>query len=205
MWRTTSTAALGERWLGAARGCRTLVMLALGTGVGGAAVERGQLLSGARRRGEFGHIVLYPGGLQCTCGQKGLSGQYASTGALRRRTRALPDGHPARGDVRALFDRCRAGDGACLEILDGWVYDLCVGMASLIHAFNPDMLLVGGGVSEQGDFLLERVRARLEGLVISPFYDGLAVEAAKLGNDAALLGAAFAVFERLEGWSFRMC
>jgi predicted NBD/HSP70 family sugar kinase len=87
-------------------------------------------------------------------------------------------------------------------VLDEWVYDLSVGMASLIHAFNPDVLLVGGGVSEQGDFLLDRVRAELQKLVIPSFYEGLRVSAAKLGNDAALLGAASAVFEKTEGMLF---
>lgn len=198
-----NAAALGERWMGAAQGCRMLVMLALGTGVGGAAIARGQLITGAGGgAGEFGHIVLYPGGLDCTCGQKGCLEQYASTGALRRRTLALPEGHPARDDVRGLFDCCRRGDEAALKILDGWVYDLAVGMASLIHALNPDVLLLGGGVSEQGEFLLNRVRAQLEKLVIPSFYKNLRVSAAKLGNDAALLGAASAVFERTEGMLF---
>lgn len=198
-----NAAALGERWMGAAVGCRMLVMLALGTGVGGAAIARGQLLTGAGGgAGEFGHIVLYPGGLPCTCGQKGCLEQYASTGALRRRTLNLPDGHPARDNVRGLFESCRTGDGAALRLLDDWVYDLTVGMASLTHAFNPDVLLLGGGVSEQGEFLLDRVRAQLEKLVIPSFYRGLRVSAAKLGNDAALLGAASAVFEKNEGMLF---
>jgi glucokinase-like ROK family protein len=198
-----NAAALGERWLGAAAGCRMLVMLALGTGVGGAAIARGQLITGAGGgAGEFGHIVLYPGGHLCTCGQKGCLEQYASTGALRRRTLDLPDGHPARDNVRGLFESCRRGDGAAVSVLDGWIYDLAVGMASLTHAFNPDVLLLGGGVSEQGEFLLDRVRAQLEKLVIPSFYKGLRVEAAKLGNDAALLGAASAVFDKTDGMLF---
>lgn len=198
-----NAAALGERWKGAAMGCRMLVMLALGTGVGGAAIARGQLLTGmGGGAGEFGHIVLYPGGLACTCGQRGCLEQYASTGALRRRTLELPEGHPARDNVRGFFDSCRAGDRATLRILDEWVYNLSVGMASLIHSFNPDVLLVGGGVSEQGDFLLDRVRAQLRELVIPSFFEGLRVERAKLGNDAALLGAASAVFEKIEGMVF---
>jgi glucokinase-like ROK family protein len=198
-----NAAALGERWLGAAQGCRMLLMLALGTGVGGAAIARGQLITGAGGgAGEFGHIVLYPGGHLCTCGQNGCLEQYASTGALKRRTGVLPEGHPARGDVRALFQSGRAGDEAALKVLDEWVYDLSVGIASLTHAFNPDVVLLGGGVSEQGDFLLNRVRAQLQRLVIPSFFKGLNVEAAKLGNDAALLGAAKAVFEKTEGMLF---
>ncbi len=198
-----NAAALGERWMGAAVGCRMLVMLALGTGVGGAAIARGQLITGAGGgAGEFGHIVLYPGGLRCTCGQDGCLEQYASTGALKRRTGVLPEGHLGRFDVRALFDCCRRGDEEALEILNAWVYDLAVGAASLTHAFNPDMILIGGGVSAQGAFLLDRVRAQLEKLVIPSFYKDLRVEAALLGNDAALLGAASAVFEKTEGMVF---
>lgn len=192
--------ALGERWMGAAAGCRMLVMLALDTGVGGAAIFRGRLITGAGGcAGEFGHIVLYPGGLPCTCGQKGCLEQYASTGALRRRTMSLPAGHPARDDVRGLFACCRQGDALALELLDEWVYDLSVGMASLIFAFNPDVLLVSGGVSEQGEFLLNRVRVQLQKLVNPSFYKDLRVEAAKLGNNAALLGVASVAFERTEG------
>ncbi len=198
-----NAAALGERWLGAAQGCRMLLMLALGTGVGGAAIWRGQLITGAGGgAGEFGHIVLYPGGHLCTCGQNGCLEQYASTGALKRRTGTLPEGHPARGDVRALFESGRAGDGAALRVLDGWIHDLSIGIASLTHAFNPDVVLLGGGVSEQGEFLLSRVRAQLQKLIIPSFFDGLRVEAAKLGNDAALLGAAKAVFEKTESILF---
>ena len=198
-----NAAALGERWMGAAAGCRMLLMLALGTGVGGAAIARGQLLTGAGGgAGEFGHIVLHPEGLPCTCGQKGCLEQYASTGALRRRTLSLPEGHPARDDVRGLFESCRKGDGAAMNVLDGWVHDLAVGMASLTHAFNPDVMLLGGGVSEQGDFLLDRVRLALEKLVIPSFFKGLRVSAAKLGNDAAILGAASAVFDKTDGMLF---
>ncbi len=198
-----NAAALGERWMGAAAGCRMLVMLALGTGVGGAAIARGQLITGASGgAGEFGHIVLYPGGLPCTCGQNGCLEQYASTGALRRRTLTLPEGHPALDNVRALFECCRSGDGVALKLLDEWVYDLSVGIASLTHVFNPDVVLIGGGVSEQGEYLLNRVRAQLDVLVIPSFNKGLRVEAAMLGNDAALLGAASAVFEKTEGMLF---
>ncbi|MEF9895103.1 MAG: ROK family protein [Clostridia bacterium] len=193
-----NAAAQGERWMGAARECRALVMLTLGTGVGGAAILNGQLMTGAGgAAGEFGHITLYPGGLHCECGQDGCFEKYASAGALTRRTRGeLPPAHPAHGDVKALFACARAGDAAAEKVLGAWLDDLALGLASLISCYNPDVLLLGGGVSAQGAYLSDAVRARLEARVLPTFLEGLSVRTAQLGNRAGMLGAAYGLFSR---------
>lgn len=192
-----NAAALGEQWLGAARGARALIMLTLGTGVGGAAIMDDRLFTGARgSAGEFGHMTLYPGGDPCPCGQVGCFERYASAGALERATHALPAAHPARGDLRALFDACRAGDADALCVLERWVDDLAMGLTNLVHGFNPDVILLGGGVSAQGAYLSERVYARLAARALPSFMEGVRVETAALHNSAGLLGAARALFEK---------
>ena len=196
-----NAAALGERWLGAAQDCRALLMLTLGTGVGGALIVSGQLITGATgAAGEFGHLCLYPNGLPCDCGRRGCFERYASTSALKARTLALPEGHVARGEVKALFDACRAGDRAARGILDNWLEDLAQGLASLVHCFNPDVLLLGGGVSAQGEYLSELVCEKLKHKVIPSFLVGLEVKTAQLGNRAGLLGAACSLFSRADQW-----
>lgn len=196
-----NAAALGERWLGAAQDCRALLMLTLGTGLGGAAIMNGQLITGAEgAAGEFGHLCLYPGGLPCDCGRRGCFERYASTSALKTRSLTLPQGHPARGEVKVLFDACRAGDLASRDILDCWLEDLTQGLAGLVHCFNPDVLLLGGGVSAQGDHLSGLVYERMKDKVIPSFLVGLQVKTAQLGNRAGLLGAAYSLFSRADQW-----
>lgn len=196
-----NAAALGERWLGAAQDCQALLMVTLGTGVGGAAIVGGRLLTGAGgAAGEFGHLCLYPGGLPCDCGQQGCFERYASTSALKRLSAALPQGHPGRGEVKALFEACRQGDSAAQAILDRWLDDLAQGLASLIHCYNPDVLLLGGGISAQGEYLARQVRQRLKDKVMPSFFSGLAVKTATLGNQAGMLGAAYSLLSRVNQW-----
>lgn len=196
-----NAAALGERWLGAARDCRALLMVTLGTGVGGAAIVGGQLLTGAEgAAGEFGHICLYPGGLPCDCGQQGCFERYASTSALKRLSGQLPQDHPGHGEVKALFAACRQGDPAAQAILDRWLEDLSQGLASLVHCYNPDVLLLGGGVSAQGEYLSGQVCLKLQRKVMPSFMAGLAVKTAALGNQAGMLGAAYSLLSRINQW-----
>lgn len=196
-----NAAALGERWLGAARDCRALLMLTLGTGVGGAVIMNGQLLTGAGgAAGEFGHICLHPGGMACDCGLQGCFERYASTSALKARSLSLPQGHPGRGDVKALFAASRQGDWDAAAVLSPWLEDLAQGLASLVHCYNPDVLLLGGGVSAQGQYLSDLVYARLKDKVMPSFLTGLQVKTALLGNQAGMLGAAYSLLSKADQW-----
>ena len=183
-----NAAALGECYLGAGKGKRCVVMITLGTGVGGGIVLDGHVFGGAKGiAGEIGHFTLRAEGEECTCGKRGCYERYASTSALVRRARSLT----GEGDIngRIIFDRAARGDERMLELLDGWMNDIADGASGLVHIFNPDLLLIGGGVSAQTELLLRPLREKIRQRVMREFAACLEIEAATLGNDAGLIGA----------------
>ncbi|HXW83654.1 MAG TPA: ROK family protein, partial [Candidatus Binataceae bacterium] len=151
--------ALGEFWRGAARGYRNVVLLTLGTGVGGGVIASGQLLHGrSGMAGELGHVTVEPDGLPCDCGARGCLEAYASScGMLGLVTRSLgltngssppaeyldPEGNFS---VRALTARARAHDQLALEVLEAAGRYLGIGIASFLNMFNPELVVIGGGV-----------------------------------------------------------
>ena len=183
-----NAALLGEMTAGAARGLSDVLMVTLGTGVGGAFVSGGRLLSGSRGlAGEIGHMLLHPGGEACTCGQRGCYERYASTGALLRRAQAAL-GRPGL-DGQALFVLAQQGDPQALALLKAWFEDISLGIISLVHLLNPQLVLLGGGVCRQ-ELLLSSVRRLVLSGVMPCFARELRLESAALGNDAGLVGAA---------------
>ena len=184
-----NAAVLGECFAGAARGERDVVMITLGTGVGGGIITGGQLLRGARGiGGELGHFTLYQDGEPCPCGKRGCYESYAATTALVRRCEAAL----GRGglDGRQIFELAKAGDAAVRDALDGWIADIAAGLTGLIHIFNPRLVLVGGGVSVQEELLLRPLRAAVMASLMPRFAEGLRLERSALGNDAGMIGAA---------------
>lgn len=177
-----NAAALGECFLGAGRGCRDVLMVTLGTGVGGGLVLGGKLYGGSRGlAGELGHFTLYQDGVPCSCGKRGCYESYAATTALVRRA-GVENG-------RVLFDRVRAGDAEMKKALDGWLDDVAAGLTGLVHIFNPELVLVGGGVSAQEKLLIAPLRQKVRAGVMPRFGERLRVERATLGNDAGMIGA----------------
>lgn len=182
-----NAAALGEAWLGAARGVRDFVMVTLGTGVGGGVVTGGRLLEGARGiGGELGHFPLRLGGLPCPCGSSGCYERYASTTALVARAEAATGLH--RNGLE-IFRDAGAGDETLLRVLDAWLDDVAAGLRGLAHIFNPSLILIGGGVSAQKTLLMDPLRAKVLSGIMPRFSEYLRIEPAALGNDAGLLGA----------------
>lgn len=183
-----NAAALGESFVGAARGVKNALMLTLGTGVGGGIILDGRVFGGARGiAGEMGHFTLHGSGLHCTCGKRGCFELYASTTALIRRACAETgeDGL----DGRAVFDRAEAGEPAMLAVLDAWIGDIAEGITGLVHIFNPEMVLIGGGVSSREHLLIAPLRRRVLAGTMPRFAEGLRLERAALGNDAGMIGA----------------
>lgn len=177
-----NAAALGECFLGAGRGCRDVLMVTLGTGVGGGLVLGGKLYGGSRGlAGELGHFTLYQDGVPCSCGKRGCYESYAATTALVRRA-GVENG-------RVLFDRVRAGDAEMKKALDSWLDDVAAGLTGLVHIFNPELVLVGGGVSAQEELLIAPLRQKVRAGVMPRFGERLRVERATLGNDAGMIGA----------------
>jgi glucokinase len=189
-------AALAEWKLGAGRGVSNLVLLTLGTGVGG-----GLVLDGALYRGwaEVGHMVVVAGGQPCqgACHGHGHLEAVASGSAADRAAEALW-GHGS--DARDLLQRARAGDEAALGALDEIALYLGAAIGSLANLFDPELVVVGGGFGEAaGDLLLERVQAAARAEALAPADERLRVVRAELGSDAGLVGAALVGYQALDG------
>lgn len=190
-----NAAALGEVFIGGAKGYQNAVMLTLGTGVGGGLILNGQLYGGAKGiAGELGHFTLYQDGAPCPCGKRGCLEQYASTAALVARAEQLTGRRNL--DGRQVFEGVDQGDAVLRQALNGWLDDVAAGITGLVHIFNPQLVLIGGGVSEQETLLLRPLRARVLSGVMPRFGEHLRIEKAVLGNDAGMIGAVKYFMER---------
>lgn len=181
---------LGEVWVGGAKGYTDVIGVTLGTGVGGGILTGGRLLEGARGLGgELGHFRLHAlDGVACTCGAIGCYERYAATTALVRSAQAAGLDAP---DGRAIFEAAAAGDARTLAVLNGWIDEIAQGLAGLVHIFNPQLILIGGGVSAQQALLIDPLAAQVRKNIMPAFAEGLEVRAAALQNDAGLVGAVY--------------
>ena len=204
-----NAAALGEFLLGSGRGTSVMAMLTLGTGLGSGIVIDGKLLHGAHGIGaELGHIIVEPGGEQCGCGQRGCLERYASATYLARYARRLIEQNrresslaevlrqTSRLDARDVEHACRDGDPLAREVWDRAVKYLAVGCVNLCRILDPDVIVLGGGLAKAGDRLLEPLSDHFRRLhwEISPPKTRLTL--AELGNDAGVIGAAGAAWEK---------
>ena len=179
--------ALAEAWIGAGCGCPNVICVVLGTGIGGGIISGGHLIEGARGfAGEIGHFPTHAGGIKCNCGCVGCYEKYAATSALVAKSSSVD---PKWSNGRALFDDANAGDKKALEIVDAWTDEVASGIAGLVHIFNPQIVLIGGGVSAQEELVVEPIRRKVNALLIPDFADGLTIKRAELGNDAGMVGA----------------
>lgn len=202
-----NAAAWGEAIAGAAKGSKSSVMITLGTGVGGGIVEDGKVYKGFNNAaGELGHIVIHVDGRPCTCGRHGCWEAYSSaTGLINMTKDKLEECRKSgretvmtklvaeKGKVngRTAFDGKRLGDEAASEVVDEYIKYLASGIASMINIFQPEVLSIGGGISNEGQYLLDlvipRVREQQYGTGLVPMTD---IRIAELRNDAGIIGAA---------------
>ena len=191
-----NAAALAEWRLGAGRGATDLIMLTLGTGVGGGLVIDDRLYRGWA---ELGHIVVVAGGEPCqgNCHGRGHLEAVASGLAADRAAARL---YGADADAPVLVGRARAGDPRAVEALAEIGRLLGIAIGSLINIFDPDVVVVGGGFgAAAGDLVLEPARVAARGEAIQPADGSLQVVEAELGDEAGLIGAALVAFEALDG------
>ena len=188
---------LGEVWVGGAQGYTDVIGVTLGTGVGGGILTGGRLLEGARGLGgELGHYRTHAlDGVDCTCGAKGCWERYAATTAL---VRAAQEKDPAWKDGRAIFAAAEAGDKTVLALLDAWTDEIAQGLAGMVHIFNPQLILIGGGVSAQQKLLIDPIAAKVKAAVMPAFAEGLEIRAAQLHNDAGMVGAVYYFRQTME-------
>lgn len=212
-----NAALLGEAVAGAAVGMRHVVMLTLGTGVGGALLLDGRLYRGASgAAGELGHMPVVRGGLVCRCGGRGCLEMYASGPALVRYAAAFlrdSEKDPG-GELLSLYEQGRLTGGAvarlareghrgaaeAVEQLGEW---LGIGLVGVTNIFEPQMIVIGGGVGELGEMLLRPARAYLARHALPPGRDRVQVISARLGNAAGLVGGALVAWEELEAGACR--
>ncbi|MGH2719423.1 MAG: ROK family protein [Actinomycetota bacterium] len=196
-----NAAAWAELQYGAAQGATEMVMLTVGTGIGGGAVIGGQLHRGSTGlAGEFGHLPLVDGGPLCACGQRGCLEALASGSAIGRMAREGIDAAPgsivlglAGGDPRRITgsivsEAAHAGDEFAAEVLARAGRWLGAGMASLVQALDPQVIVVGGGGAAAGSLLLQPARVEMERRLAHR--NGPPIKEATLGNDAGAIGAA---------------
>ena len=189
-------AAVGEYWKGAAKQVDQFLCMTLGTGIGGAIVINGEIYDGAAySAGEFGHMNLYPGGEPCTCGDEGCYERYASSQALSKRARNIIEDYDSLPD---LFWRAINEDKLAESVINRWVDDVALGIKTLVHIFNPPMVVIGGGVSEQGDYLLEKLEQRVNNRIMVSFEKSLTIKLAQNGNDANLQGAVYQLLQYMK-------
>lgn len=182
-------AALGEALAGAANGHSNVLMLTLGTGVGGGIIINGKIYAGTDGMGaELGHSKLVYNGEQCTCGQKGCLEAYCSATALSRD--AAREGLD--WDARMVFEAAKEKNPVAEKLVDDYISYLAAGISSFIAIFRPEIIIIGGGVAAAGDSLFVPLREKLRNCTFGADEIGLPpVIPAGLGNDAGLVGAAF--------------
>ena len=180
--------ALAEAWAGAAKGIRDVICVVIGTGIGGGIISGGRLIEGSHGfGGEIGHFPTHAD-LLMSDGDKWCSHYetFASTAALVRSAAASGTGW---SNGREIFDAAASGDAAALEILDGWTGEIAAGITGLVHIFDPEVVLIGGGVSAQEELLIKPVRSKVLRTVTPDMAAGLQLRAAELGNNAGMVGA----------------
>jgi glucokinase len=199
-----NAAALGENVAGAGKGADSFVMVTLGTGIGGGIIEHGKIIDGFNGSGaEIGHFLLYPGGKQCGCGKKGCFEAYCSATALIEMTKEALRAHPDSGLARicggeeanvngkTAFDAMRAGDEVGKKVVDTYIENLGLGLSNIVVLLQPEVLAIGGGISREGEPLLEPLRKIVDA---NAYFDAATprtrLVAATLRSEAGIVGAA---------------
>ncbi len=200
-----NAAAYGEFIAGAGKGTNHFVAITLGTGVGGGVIIDRKIFSGSNGAGaELGHTVIQMNGEPCSCGRNGCWEAYASATALIRQTRQamlrypesvmwkLCDGNLDNISGLTAFNAMRSGDMAGKMVVDQYINYVAVGIANVINIFQPDVICIGGGVSKEGDTLINPIKEFVLG---ENYARNIAtktvIKTADLGNDAGIIGAAF--------------
>ena len=203
-----NAAAYGEAIYGAAKAYKNSIFITLGTGIGSGIIIDGKLFEGVCGAGaEAGHMVIQVGGVPCGCGRKGCFEQYASASALIRDTKRamfenkesimwqMTGGDPENVDGKTAFAASREGDAAAQTVVKNYIVYLGEGILNLVSIFRPEAVILGGGVCNEGEYLLAPLRKYVaERLYVGCDKVPLTLNRAALGNDAGIYGAlAFAM------------
>lgn len=198
-----NAAIIAEVMAGNAKDCKNALIVTLGTGVGGGAFLNGEIYAGYNYAGlEVGHIVIEKDGRQCNCGRKGCFERYAAASALARDTRAAMEKHPesalwkvcpdiSKVNAKTAFDAMEMGDKIAKEVADTYIEYLSCGLVNLINIFQPEVVCLGGGVSNQQQKLLDMLKPHIDREDFARNApERTKIVIAKFRNDAGIIGAA---------------
>jgi len=193
-----NAAAVGEMWLGAARGCRDVMSVTLGTGVGGGLILDGKLWRGSHgSAGEIGHTTVDPfSGLKCKCGNTGCLELFASATAIVRMTREnlslFPDSRLKSDELTAerVYDTGRAGDELALAVFKRFGMYLGIGLANIINLVDPEVIVITGGAANGWDLFAAEMYRQVEERAFRTTAQQVRIARAECGDNAGLLGAA---------------
>lgn len=199
-----NAAAWGEKWVGAGKGkyIKSLVMFTLGTGIGGGVILEDKIWHGSNYvAGELGHIIIEPDGVQCACGGYGCLEAYASATAVALRfkeARSAGRKHTNEYSITAkdVYEEACKGDKIAKKIMDETGRYLGIGIVNIMHIINPDIVVIGGGMSEAKDLLIRPILDEINKRAYKVAREGTKIAFAELGNDAGMIGAA--------GWALKI-
>ena len=197
-------AALAESVKGAAKDYNSSITITLGTGIGSGIIIDNRIYNGFNSAAsELGHMVICVDGIECSCGRKGCWERYASATSLILQTKKavkkdknsiiheLIDGDLAKIDAKTAFDAAKKNDELGLKIIKQYIHYLAEGLVNTINIFQPEIVLIGGGVSKEGDYLLNPLRMNVEKSIYSHKYiKNTQIGRAQMGNLAGIIGAA---------------
>jgi len=198
-----NVAAFGEKWLGAGKGFRHVVVYTLGTGVGGGVILNGGIFHGScDGAGELGHTTIIPDGPLCNCGNRGCLEALVSGTAIAREGRQaagkdkrslmnkLAEGESGKITSKIVFHAAEQGDKTALRVVSQVGKYLGIGVANVINLLNPQLIIIGGGVSKAGDALLKYVKAEAQKRAMKELYRCTKIVKAQLADRAGVFGAA---------------
>ncbi|MDN3596903.1 ROK family protein [Zunongwangia endophytica] len=190
----------GELHYGAARGSSDVICLTIGTGIGGAIIINGAIYSGYKSRGgELGHIVVEHNGIDCNCGGKGCLEAYASTSVMIKRYIELSGNQEDNIDGLYIIKKFKQNDNFAIECIKEHTEYLGHGIASFINTFAPQKIVIGGGISDAGQFYIEMIKKVAFKNMMPDCGGHTEIVGAQLGNIAGSLGAAAMAFAKTDG------
>lgn len=204
-----NVAALGENWKGTGDQAQNLMAITIGTGVGGGFIVNGSLVNGTNGTGgEIGHVTVDPNGHLCNCGLKGCLETVASATGIVRQAQTLIDEQQGsdlakiaeeNGVITAkdIFDLAKEGDYLSIGIVEHTTDVLGLALSNVSAILNPEKILIGGGVSKAGDYLIRHIDKAFRKYALPRISEACEITAANLGNDAGMIGAAYLVKDRM--------
>lgn len=198
-----NVAALGEQWCGAGRGAEHMALITIGTGIGCGLILDGKIYRGATfSAGEIGHITMDPQGPACNCGRRGCLENFTSATALMRMAHeAVEQGRDtvlaqiACSSPRDIFGAAQQGDAVAKQIIHKAGFYLGWAIGNLVNTLNPQLVLIGGGVAQAGELILEPIRQRVQECTLEVPGQTVRIAGASLGNQAGAIGAAALVIK----------